>query len=188
MTIKPILTLGRLELITKTRNVKFPLNDETITDIQNLKDTLLSIKESAGLAANQIGVNKQIIVYRVPRKRVEDGDEFFEEMRVLINPIIENKSRDIDQGWEGCLSVPQLKMVVNRYKTIHVSGYDENGTLLEFDASGFHARNIQHEIDHLNGITFFDRNVDTKLMSMKSELDNGILYLSNALENTMGNF
>ena len=186
MTVRDVLKLGCIELITKTKPVSFPLNNETIQEINDMKDTLLSIPNSAGLAANQIGINKQIIVYRLPKERVGKNEFFFNDPIVMINPKIDLCSKEKENGWEGCLSIPSIRTVVSRYNHIHVSGYDKDGVLIEKEVNNFHARNLQHEIDHLNGITIFDRNEDKKLISFKSELQYGILNKSNAIINSMG--
>ena len=183
MTIREVLKLGRLELITITNQVSFPLNNETIKEIDDIKDTLLNIPNSAGLAANQIGINKQIIVYRIPKERVNQNEEYFNDLVVLINPIIDVCSKEKEDGWEGCLSIPSLRAVVPRYIEIHVSGFDEDGVLYEKTVNNSHARNLQHEVDHLNGMTFFDRIQDKKMISFKSELQSGIL----AIKHSMGN-
>jgi peptide deformylase len=182
-----ILKLGRLELLTKTKTVKFPLTDETKNEIQLMKETLQSIPSSAGLAANQIGVDKQIIVYRLPIERMENKEEATDEIMVLINPEVEIESEEKENGWEGCLSIPSIRAVVPRHKSIHVSGYDQDGVLHEKHVSGFHARNLQHEIDHLNGLTIFSRIENYNFVSFKSELPNGIIEKSNFKTSSMGN-
>ena len=90
-------------------------------------------------------------------------------------------------GWEGCLSIPGICAVVPRYKTIHISAYNKEAILHEFSVSDFHARNLQHEIDHLNGLTIFDRIKDNTYISFKSELHNGIQSLSNLNIRSLGN-
>ena len=181
-----ILKLGRLELLTKTKTVKFPLTDETKNEIQLMKETLQSIPSSAGLAANQIGVDKQIIVYRLPFERMENKEEATDKIMVLINPEIDFESKEKEYGWEGCLSIPSLRAVVSRHKCIHVSGYDEHGILHEKYVGGFHSRNIQHEIDHLNGLTILSRVEDHRFISFKSELSKGIVKNSNIRTSSMG--
>lgn len=182
-----ILKIGNPFLLKKTQRVLFPLDNETRHDIQRMIQTLNSLPEAAGLAANQIGIDKQIFVYRLPFNRVQEGEEFFNDIRVLINPTIDSASSELVQSWEGCLSFPEVKLVTIRHKSIHVSGFDEEGVLQEIDASGFFALNIQHEIDHLNGITFFKRMKDWELISTRDEVKN-IQKHSNASVATMGNF
>jgi len=187
MTVCDILKLGSIELITKTKQVLFPLNQEIIQNINDMRDTLLSIPNSAGLAANQIGIDKQIIMYRIPEERVNCDEEYFDEPIILINPTIDIYSNEQEDGWEGCLSIPSLRAIVPRYKEIHVSGFDYNGVLYEKDVKGFYSRNLQHEIDHLNGITIFERILNKKMISFKSELNNGILDLNKfTIQNSMG--
>ena len=183
-----ILKLGNVHLINKAQSVIFPLDNETKTNIEDLKHTLLSLKQSAGLSANQLGINKQIIVYRVPFERVNDCEEYFTDIRVLINPCIDNVSNELSQNWEGCLSVPNIKLVTQRYSSIHVSGFDENQVLQEINAKGFLSFCLQHEIDHLNGITFFERNDNKKMITLKDELNTGVFMNSNVNKLSMGNF
>lgn len=96
---------------------------------------------------------------------MENSEEATDKIMVLINPKIEFES-------EGCLSIPSIRAIVPRHKSIHVSGYDENGILHEKYVSGFHSRNIQHELDHLNGITILSRIENYNFVSFKSELSN----------------
>ena len=145
MTVRKVLKLDS-RLITKTKQVSFPLNIETIKEIDDMKYTLLlSTPNSASLAANQIGINKQIIVYGI------------NDPIVMINPTIDLYSKEKTYGQERCLSVPSFDGIVPRYSQIHVSGYDEFGVLHEKIENNLCARHIQHAIDHLNGITVFDR-------------------------------
>jgi len=101
-----------------------------------------------------------------------------------VNPVITYKSDEIDSVWEGCLSIPGIKAVVYRPKTIGISGYNEDEQFVQQMVTHYHARNLQHEIDHLDGITFLDR--DYKYISTKSELLNGILELASAETIQMG--
>lgn len=170
MTVLNILKLGSLELINKTKQVHFPLNKETQKEINDMKDTLISINGSTGLSANQLGINKQILVYRIN-----------EDPIIFINPNIDICSTTIECEWEECYSIPTICAVVPRYKKIHISGFDEKGVLYENVVDNFHARNFQHTIDYLNGINIFERIIDKTLISYKTELHNGIYNSKNHL-------
>jgi peptide deformylase len=106
--------------------------------------------DGAGLAAPQIGVDLQVVIFGFER------NERYPEARavpqtVLINPVIHPLSHDMEEGWEGCLSVPGMRGVVSRYSMIRYHGYDQYGKPIERVAEGFHARVVQHECDHLIG-------------------------------------
>lgn len=169
-----IFKIGCPILMKKTQRVLFPLDNETRHDIQLMTKTLNSLPEAAGLAANQIGIDKQIFVYRLPFNRVQEGEEFFHDVRILINPTIDSASSELIQSWEECLSVPEVKLVTIRHKNIHVSGFDQEEVLHEIHSSGFLALNMQHQIDHLNGITFFKKMKDWQLVSTRDEVKNSL--------------
>lgn len=182
-----IIKIGSILLIQKCDIVS--INDKSLSKtIKLLKKTLNNIPDSAGIAANQIGINKQIIAYRNPKNRVDKNEESFNDIRILINPVIESTSNDLNLGWEGCLSIPNIKSVVSRYNSIHISGYDEEFIFQEIFASGFLSRNLQHEIDHLLGKTIFDRIYDSKFISHSNEMQNGICNKINSKINTYGKF
>jgi peptide deformylase len=106
-----------------------------------------------GLAAPQIGVSVRVFAYFVPG----EGDHDEVPPRVLVNPTLTLLGEATEAGWEGCLSVPGLRGVVKRHPVVNVSAFDTDGTQLSFQAEGFHARVIQHENDHLDGVVFLDR-------------------------------
>ena len=98
----------------------------------------------------------------------EADGEFFSQ--VLINPKVKPRSEQLESGWEGCLSVPELRGAVPRYTHIHYEGFDENGTPIDRDAQGFHARVVQHECDHLDGILYPMRMSDLTSLHYISEM------------------
>ena len=144
----------------------------------------MNIPEAAGIAANQLGINERIIVYRLPQSR--SPNDYFDEPCIIINPIIKYKSDEQYNAWEGCLSIPNIKAVVPRSKVIIISGYNENCQYVEKQVSHFHARNIQHEIDHLDGITILDKQYSH--IAVRSELNNGIQIVADSITNEMGDF
>ena len=132
--------------------------------IKNLKETLDKQKNpvGAGLAAPQIGVLKRVCLVRkfFPDPK-NPQEELFDEY-VLVNPTIKVSSRKTTLDWEGCLSVPDIYGMVKRAKKIKISALDETGNKIEFSASGLFAREIQHEIDHLDGILFTSKVIGKK--------------------------
>lgn len=137
------------------------LSEETQEIIENLLHTIKSIDGRVGLAAPQVGILKRIIVYRVPKKLVNDryknihsSEEEDIPWSVLINPKITYYDNSNCFGWEGCVSIPGILGEIPRSNIIKYEGYDENCRHISRTASGFHSRLIQHEIDHLDGILF----------------------------------
>ena len=124
--------------------------------------------DGIGLAAVQVHESKQVVVLEVA-----DNPRYPQKpsvpLSVLINPKITPLSNDIEEDWEGCLSIPELRGRVPRYKSIRVQARDRNGKELDFVASGFHARVIQHEWDHLNGKVFLDRMRDLSTLTYLQE-------------------
>lgn len=115
--------------------------------------------DGIGLAAPQIGVNLQLVVFGFDSsERYPDADAV--PRTVLINPVITPLSKDMEEGWEGCLSVPGLRGVVSRYSLIRYDGVDAQGAAVERTAEGFHARVVQHECDHLIGRLYPSRITD----------------------------
>ena len=128
-------------------------------DTKELKSLLLDMHDTmenlsgAGLAAPQIGVSLRVVVFGVKgNPRYPDAEDV--PYTVLINPVIEPLSQDMEEGWEGCLSVPGLRGVVPRHSRLRYSGFDAHGARIEREAEGFHARVVQHECDHLDGILY----------------------------------
>ena len=120
-----------------------------------------------GLAAPQIAVPLRVFAYYLPREGA------IEEIppRVLVNPVLTLEGEPSELGWEGCLSVPGLRGVVPRHARIRVSAVDVEGDPVSFEAEGFHARVIQHEHDHLDGIIFVDRMTDLSSLAYEDELE-----------------
>jgi peptide deformylase len=109
--------------------------------------------DGAGLAAPQIGVDLQVVIFGFARnQRYPDAPPV--PLTVLINPVITPLSDEVEEGWEGCLSVPGLRGVVPRHARIRYSGLDPRGQAIEREAEGFHARVVQHECDHLIGTLY----------------------------------
>ena len=120
--------------------------------LQDMRDTMAHLN-GAGLAAPQIGVLLRVVVFGVhANPRYPDVDEVPDT--VLINPVLTPVAGDMEEGWEGCLSVPGMRGWVARHAKLKYSGYDEHGKRFVREVSGFHARVVQHECDHLDGILY----------------------------------
>ena len=154
MSIHSILKMGDPRLL----QVSLPIQISHIPsfEIQTLINDMLETMHSlngAGLAAPQIGVNKQLVVFGF-EKNLRYPDAVPIQETILINPSITIISNQEEEDWEGCLSVPGIRAKVPRYKKIRYSGYDRDGTLIDRTVEGFHARVVQHECDHLIGKLF----------------------------------
>ena len=126
--------------------------------LQDMKDTMAA-QDGAGLAAPQIGVSRRVVIFGVDRNpRYPDAEEV--PFTVLVNPRLEFLSKDVEEGWEGCLSVPGMRGVVPRFARLRYTGFDEHGRPIDRVAEGFHARVVQHECDHLDGILYPQRMTD----------------------------
>jgi peptide deformylase len=151
MAIKDILKMGNPDLLKVSEPVDFEKDDLT-TLIEDMKETMKA-NDGAGLAAPQIGVFKRLVIFGFDTNdRYPEADSV--PFTVLINPIITPLSDEKENGWEGCLSVPGLRGVVPRYTHIKYEGYDAEGNKLEREVEDFHARVVQHECDHLDGILY----------------------------------
>ena len=125
---------------------------ELLELIQDMRDTMAAL-DGAGLAAPQIGVSKQVVIFGVHKNpRYPDAEEVPDT--VLINPTLHALSDELEDGWEGCLSVPGMRGVVPRHTRLRYTGYDEYGVPIDRTVDGFHARVVQHECDHLWGILY----------------------------------
>jgi len=136
--------------------------------IGDMLDTMQA-EDGAGLAAPQIGVSKRVVIFGVDHNpRYPDAEAV--PQTILINPVITVCDSATEEAWEGCLSLPGLRGVVPRYRQIKYSGFDVQGRQFEVEASGFHARVVQHECDHLDGILYPQRMKDLKQFSYTDEL------------------
>ena len=125
--------------------------------IDDMAQTMLEYN-GVGLAAPQVHEELRLFVAQVIRDHEDEEDEARKpEILALINPEIKPASRHVDEDWEGCLSIPDLRGLVPRHLDISVKAYDRTGRPIELQASGFMARVIQHEADHLDGVLFVDR-------------------------------
>ena len=168
MAIKPVLRMGDERLLQVAEPVNKFDTQELRTLLTDMRDTMQALN-GAGLAAPQIGVGLRVVIFGVQQNsRYPDADSVPET--VLINPIITPTGDQIEEGWEGCLSIPGLRGVVPRYTHICYQGYDEFGALIDRTVSGFHARVVQHECDHLDGILYPMRIRDMSKFGYTEEL------------------
>lgn len=172
MPIKNILKLGNDKLATPSESIDFLLECENkslrqvITDMQ---ETMLANK-GVGIAAPQIGINKRIIMFGFDKNERYPNESAL-PFTILVNPTFKVLSEKLSDGWEGCLSVPGLRGLVPRFEKIEYSGYDlMTGNFIKRMAEGFHARIIQHECDHLDGILFPQRLKDINSFGFEDEL------------------
>jgi peptide deformylase len=114
-----------------------------------------------------VGEGRQLFVYEVAASDDDGGDAI--PLRVVINPMVEPESGELVYDWEGCLSIPDLRGLVPRHPAVRVRGLDRQGRPLDYVASGFEARIVQHEFDHLNGVLFLDRMRDLKSLAFYDE-------------------
>jgi peptide deformylase len=147
--IHEILKMGDPRLLRIAQPVEHFDTAELHTLVRDMFDTMHAAN-GAGLAAPQIGIDLQVVIFGFSKnERYPDAPAVPET--VLINPIITPVSHDMEEGWEGCLSVPGLRGAVNRYSMIRYRGFDQYGEAIDRTAEGFHARVVQHECDHLIG-------------------------------------
>jgi peptide deformylase len=136
--------------------------------LADMRDTMQAL-QGVGLAAPQIGVSLRVVIFSVTKsERYPDAPEVPET--VLINPVITPLGDECEDGWEGCLSIPAMRGLVPRFKRIRYQGYDEHGALIDRTVSGFHARVVQHECDHLDGVLYPQRIQDMKNFGFGEEL------------------
>ena len=152
MAIRKVLKMGDpvlLQIAAPLENFDSPELHELLAD---MRETMAAMN-GAGIAAPQIGVSRQVVIFGIdhnPRYPEAEAVPF----TVLINPILEPIGEEMEDGWEGCLSVPGMRGVVPRYKQLRYRGFDEKGHPIDRTVSDFHARVVQHECDHLIGMLY----------------------------------
>jgi peptide deformylase len=168
MTIKPVVKMGNAQLATPSSPVTNFSDGELQELINDMLDTMQE-KHGVGIAAPQIGCNLRVVIFGFDRSD-RYPDEKPVPFTILINPVIKNLSDEMIEGWEGCLSVPGLRGLVPRYKMIEYSGYDLHGNPFTRTVDNFHARVVQHECDHIDGILFPQRIQNMKAFGFEDEL------------------
>jgi peptide deformylase len=168
MAVREILKMGDPRLLRIAQPVRAFDTPELHALVADMMDTMVAAN-GAGLAAPQIGVDLQLVVFGFERnQRYPDAPPV--PMTVLINPVITPLDDAMEEGWEGCLSVPGLRGIVPRHTRIRYTGFDVQGQSIERNADGFHARVVQHECDHLIGRLYPTRMTDLTKLGFTSVL------------------
>ena len=178
MAIRPVLRLGDQRLFEMAHNVDEFNTPELDALIEDMFDTM-EAEDGAGLAAPQIGVGLRVAIFGFDTNpRYPDSDAI--PKTVLINPKVIPLSKVKEDGWEGCLSVPGMRGIVSRFTHIRYTGFNASGDSIDITAEGFHARVVQHECDHLDGIVYTQRLTNPLKFGFTEEL------LNAGLLNTIG--
>lgn len=152
MSVKDILRMGDSRLLRVAELVDRFDHAELHQLIQDMRDTMAA-ENGAGLAAPQIGVNLQLVIFGVAHNpRYPDAEQV--PFTILINPTLYKLDEEMEDGWEGCLSVPGMRGMVPRFKRLRYTGVDQFGSPIDRTVEGFHARVVQHECDHLYGVLY----------------------------------
>ena len=166
MAILKIAKLGHPVLLKKTNEIS-NLNDIDLKKIiYDMSETMIDAN-GIGLAAPQVHLSHRLFIYRNPD--IEEEEKI--KVSVLINPKIENISNETEDDWEGCLSIPGMSGLVRRSKKIKYSAIDLKGKKVSGEVDGLHARVIQHEFDHLNGILYTSRLADKRAFGYSEEIE-----------------
>ncbi len=162
--------MGHPVLRRRAQEIENPTTPEIHGLIRDMLETMEDA-DGAGLAAPQVHVPLRLVMFHVPQDRAEDeGQERRVPLTVLINPVIEPLTDKTELGWEGCLSVPGLVGAVPRFTRIRYRGVTPDGGAIDRTAEGFHARVVQHECDHLDGILYPQRMTDLSLLMFRDQM------------------
>jgi peptide deformylase len=152
MSVREVLRMGDTRLLQRADEVCMFDTPELHSLLADMRDTMHAL-DGVGLAAPQIGVSLRVVIFEVnSNPRYPEAETV--PQTVLVNPVITPLSDAMEEGWEGCLSVPGMRGLVPRYTRLRYQGCDEYGALIDRTVSGFHARVVQHECDHLDGILY----------------------------------
>lgn len=166
--IRPVLKMGDPRLLEVSTPVSAFDTPELHALIADMRDTMAAL-QGAGLAAPQIGIGLRVVIFGVEHNpRYPDAETV--PYTVLVNPDFEPIGEERDLAWEGCLSVPGMRGVVPRYTRLRYRGFDPTGVPIEREVEGFHARVVQHECDHLDGVLYPMRIEDMRLFGFTDTL------------------
>jgi peptide deformylase len=158
--IRDVLRMGDPRLLARSIEVNQFGTPELATLLEDMRDTMRA-QNGAGLAAPQIGVGLRVVIFGVARNpRYPDADPV--PYTELVNPVLTPLGDEIEEGWEGCLSVPGFRGVVPRWARLRYRGFDPQGHRIDREVTDFHARVVQHECDHLDGILYPMRMTDLR--------------------------
>ena len=150
--IRPILRMGDPRLLERSKPVERFGTPELKRLVADMRETMVAA-DGAGLAAPQIGVGLRVVIFGFDKnQRYPDAEPV--PYTEIVNPVITPLTDEMEEGWEGCLSVPGLRGRVARHTLVRYAGFDPAGKAIEREVSGFHARVVQHECDHLDGILY----------------------------------
>lgn len=168
MAVKTVLRMGDPLLYRRAEAVAAFDTPELERLIADMFDTMAAYN-GAGLAAPQIGVSQRVVIFGVQSNpRYPDAEAV--PTTILINPTLHPVGAQMEEGWEGCLSVPGMRGLVSRHAQMRYTGYDQHGNPIDRTVSGFHARVVQHECDHLDGILYPMRLKDMRLLGYEDVL------------------
>ncbi len=173
MAVRPVLKMGHPILRQVAAPVERFGTRELAALIEDMDDTMRA-RNGAGLAAPQIGVSLRVVIFEVRgNPRYPEAEDV--PYTVLINPEMAPLDDDMEDGWEGCISVPGLRGKVPRYRKLRYRGFDVAGRALDRTVEGFHARVVQHEVDHLDGVLYPMRMRDLRDLGYEDTLfPNGV--------------
>jgi peptide deformylase len=168
MAVRPVLRMGDPRLLRVSRRVEAFDTPALHALIADMQDTMRAL-DGAGLAAPQIGVDLQVVIFGVESNpRYPDAEPV--PQTVLVNPALTAIGDEMEEGWEGCLSVPGMRGLVPRYRQLRYRGAEQYGAPLDRTVKDFHARVVQHEVDHLHGILYPMRIGDMRNFGFTAEL------------------
>ncbi len=182
MAILKIARMGHPVLRRRADPVADPTAPEIRHLVRDMMDTMADA-DGAGLAAPQVHVPLRVVVFHVPGKRLAEGEAPDPEqgkVHVLINPVLEPIGEEKELGWEGCLSVPGMRGVVPRWRRLRYRAVGLDGKEFQREVEGFHARVVQHECDHLDGVLYPMRMHDLSLLGFEEEMSRYPLGRSDA--------
>jgi peptide deformylase len=168
MAVREVLRMGDARLLQVSQPLAGFPSPESTQLLADMRDTMQAL-DGAGIAAPQIGVLKRVVIFGLTfNPRYPDAEPV--PQTVLINPSIELLGDETEEGWEGCLSVPGMRGLVPRHKKLRYTGFDEHGQTIDRTVSGFHARVVQHEVDHLDGVLYPTRIRDLRQFGFSEAL------------------
>lgn len=168
MAIRPVLRMGDPRLLEQAQPVPRFDTPDLHALVADMQDTMQALN-GAGLAAPQIGIGLQVVIFGVDHNpRYPEAEAV--PHTVLVNPVLTPMGNELEEAWEGCLSVPDMRGLVPRYKDLRYRGFDQYGKAIDRVVSGFHARVAQHECDHLAGILYPMRIHDLRNFGFIDEL------------------
>lgn len=168
MAIRPVLRMGDPRLLEQAQAVARFDTPDLHALVADMHDTMQALN-GAGLAAPQIGTGLQVVIFGIDHNpRYPEAEAV--PHTVLVNPMLTPIGHELEEAWEGCLSVPGMRGLVPRYKDLRYRGFDQYGNAIDRVVSGFHARVVQHECDHLAGILYPMRIQDLRNFGFIEEL------------------